>query len=192
MNSNRYDTPLENLVADYLNGHLDAQSCQRVEAVLGTDVAFRELVDLERNIKKAVSRLPQIPMPHPSFDSIRSRVERPRFALFRSPLWALPVVAVFVLMLAVQLFPASQNQGFYTLTGPQQRYEVDALRIIGRDAAALTDIREQYDLLVLYHYADAQAIDIAPGSGGDLQVIEKALLADPRVKLVQALPRRKP
>ncbi len=192
--------PLEGLIADYLNGHLSESDLHAFTSALAEDPQLQNLVEFERNIQMSILAEQDAPSSVPQFSSIADRLDGPEntsslvdstwnILSSRWTTWA-PSVAIAVLVaVVVAYFPHSQTiNEFETLSDSPSTVNQPLLRMINNDDlddTALNKLLDEYDLMIVKRYADANAVDVIPKNNERLETLAKMLENDKRIKYVQ-------
>ena len=182
---------LEELIADYLNGHLSDADTQKLETAMAEDLQFRDMIKFECRIQSSVCLERAAPTHVPQFATLADKLDGgSRTITSRWRAWGPSFAVVMLVAIAVGYFPQSEQpiNEFETLSDIPFNYAKSVLRIIQQDTideAALTDLLRDYDLTLVKRYPGANVLDAIPNTPSQLESIAKQLEKDQRVKFVQ-------
>ena len=194
------------MVADYVNGHLNSIDTERMEIALEQDKALAQEIAFQTRLQSALRdpALNQVPQDsaQPGFASIKDQLH-PRVGLRPTRLFdwcadlmadgswtkvAMPIAAGFLMFGILLALPQSPDKDFETLTDP--RASVGLVQVIGNvgtDDAVLHELLNEYGIEAVVWHSELNAVDVAiPAELNALELQEK-LASDDRVRFVRIL-----
>lgn len=192
--------PLEDAIADYINGHLSVADKQRFEHELAKDPKLSGLVAYEKSIQSSLQAEPDHAHRRmPSFTGLESRLGQRPNTRMNSLLWLVPALSVaLIFFLGVPWQQATApiasdkpiDDGYVTLTDPAQAYQQPIIRIIlatGTSQADADALAAQFNLETVNYVEQARALEvIAPAEDQRADLTER-LSQDQRVRQVRIL-----
>jgi MinD superfamily P-loop ATPase len=192
MNHSKNTHALEELIADYLNGHLSDTDVQRLNLAITQDSQLREMVEFERSIQSSITAEQATPTYVPQFAGIVDRLDTRSGSLTsRWTTWGgASVAAALLVVVVVDYLPQPEQpiNEFETLSNIPTTYDKPVLRIVNKDnldESALTTLLNDYDLKIIKRYPGTNAIDVISNKSTRLELIAKQLKKDRRVKFTQ-------
>ncbi|MEL7311578.1 MAG: hypothetical protein AAFN07_08715 [Pseudomonadota bacterium] len=182
------DHPLADLIADHLNGHLDAEQSALVDAALRDDASFRELVEQEAILRAHIqSSVPAVNRPPDQLAFERAlqeaRSRRPRSVWLTG---GAAIAATAIVAVGIGVFDRSSSEGEYeTLTDETATFGDRTLRIAVDGNADIASLVSKYRLEIVTDFPELGAAVVRMPESAEADLIIRALRDEPGVRFVE-------